>query len=164
MSQQYEISLFFNLPCHIQKIIYEFDSTYKELFDTVLEDLPLEAVISRINSIYLNYHRENGYDSLIEGFTDSIQDPDFVLKTLKKCDCCHLDKKQYFQISNKIHNKDICNCLCHDTFELIYYTFFEYATEEDFVNYTYLEDVRDLFSDDEFDDDESFYEDSLYGL
>lgn len=153
MVQQKYVSLFHNLPSNVLNLIYEFDPTYKTEFSKVLEELPLEAVIERINSIYLNYHSENGYDSLIEGFIDSIPDPDFVLKTLKKCKCCHFNKKEYFHISNKLHSRDLCTCLCHDTFELIYYTFFEYATEDDFVNFAYYEDIGDLFLDDDLSDD-----------
>ena len=82
-----ENDFFYSLPMNIQNLIYEYDSTYKCKFDIVLQELPLEAVIFRINAIYFNYYSNHGYDSLIEGFIEYIYDPEFVLTTLKKCKC-----------------------------------------------------------------------------
>lgn len=97
--------MFFSLPDEIITHIYEYDSTYKELFDTVLEDIEQYQIyhFSR-PSVYYIYNTHNNHNYIV----DDLQNPTWIsfskntsfqkLQRIKK-------EKVNFEIPNLVENE-----------------------------------------------------------
>lgn len=103
------MNLFFNLPNEIQRLIYEFDSTYHDVFREVLTDLS-RYIVYRVHSEIPKYIVYDKWKNTCWK-TDSLEDPlwiiyyhfppnDFLANMMDKNELCIISNPSSFPCDN----------------------------------------------------------------
>ena len=138
----------FNLPNEIQLKIYEYDSTYRDIFQIVLFDLMPVASVNRMNHVWKIWNASerarHGSRSSLSMMSylinETVPDSDLIVSNLSRCNCCykhsnrrplHLYDRTWidFGLSNPIEFCDYntkCTCICRHSSRWLCRTFNQY--------------------------------------
>tara|TARA_B100001093_G_scaffold467273_1_gene486344 strand:- start:49 stop:474 length:426 start_codon:yes stop_codon:yes gene_type:complete len=134
-----------NLPKEILLKIYEYDPTYKLILDSVMNDLCHKATLNRMYNLWKIWIDLGENDarppSIIFLLEDIVNDPEFIVNNLSKCNCCtrhvskrplHLYDRTWIEndLANPLHfkieNDKNCKCICRHSSRWLCRTFNSY--------------------------------------